>query len=189
MKTVLILIVLLISLNGVYAFTEQIVIFKGDSFLMSNKNVTLIDVFEDEDTIVVCVNNQKAIVSNGETFNGVKFDIEDIKDNYIDVYLKTTCTDCICDENCLNDRCFNYVVYNQSNVNNLSNEVEQVQCYSDEDCVDGKDNTVDNCINSKCYNLLIEDIEGKEENPIAYISFFLFLLFALILGLFLLKKR
>jgi len=202
------LLVFLLVLFSASALTKQTVIFQGDSYNFSDKNVTLIDI--GEDIIIVCVNNQKGIVSDDEYFNGVEFDIKDIKTDYIDVILKTDCSDCVCDEDCMNDKCFVYDNTVDISNNDMGNNIDngnidnngliddqegningtvESGCFNEDECNDSDDNTVDNCINHKCYNILVEKVNKNKINPLLFFSLFLFILFVFILSLLLLKKR
>ena len=172
MKYVLIL-VFLVSLLCVSALTEETVLFNGESFSFSDKNVTLIAIGEDD--IVVCVNNEKGIVDDGESFNRVEFNIDKIHDDYVELKLKTDCSDCVCDESCSNSLCFGEEDLGAVE-ENVTDEVEDVIDVNGQESLDVGDEGV---------------IVGEEKkiNPFIYVSLFLFLLLMLILVIFLLKKR
>lgn len=191
MKYILI-IIFLVSLFSVSALTKDTVLIPNQSFNFSDKNVTLIAI--GEDNIVVCVNNKKGIVEDGDFFNNVEFQINNIQSNYVELTLKTSCNDCVCDVSCENNLCFASIIEEEA----LEENITEVECELDDDCNDNNINTLDKCIDNKCVYTNIEDniedkgiIAGEERkaNPVAYLSLSLFLLLVLILVIFLLKKR
>ena len=188
-----IIIVFLVSLFSVSALTKETVLVPNQSFNFSDKNVTLIAI--GEDNIVVCVNNKKGILEDGEFLNDVEFQINNIQINYVELTLKTGCDNCVCDENCNNNLCFASVIEEEV----LEENITEVECISDDDCNDNNVNTLYKCENNKCvYGYSVDGNfedkgiivgEEKKANPVVYLSLFLFLLLVLILVIFLLKKR
>ncbi|MBU2634197.1 MAG: hypothetical protein KJ674_03045 [Nanoarchaeota archaeon] len=171
MKKALIL-VFLVCLFSVSALTEEVVLFQGQSFTFSDKNITLMGI--GEDSIVACVNNQKGIIDETEIFNGVEFELDKLEDNYVEMTLKTDCNDCVCDESCGNNLCILDVIEDME-------ENETI-----EEC--------ENCTDFVEINNVVDDNgviigEDKKTNSLVYLSLFLFLLLVLIVLIFLLKKR
>lgn len=186
----LLIIVFLVSLFSVSALTKDTVLVPDQSFNFSDKNVTLIAI--GEDNIVVCVNNKKGILEDGEFLNGVEFQINNIQSNYVELTLKTSCNNCVCDVSCENNLCFTSVIEEEA----LEENITEMECELDDDCNDNNVDTLDKCINNKCvYANKVDNIEDKgiiageerKANPVVYLS--LFLLLVLILVIFLLKKR
>ncbi|MBI2667967.1 hypothetical protein HYX17_04340 [Candidatus Woesearchaeota archaeon] len=104
-----ILIALILLGSFVNATTETIDLREGDSFLIRDRNVTIIDTNKD-DKVKICINNLMSIISDNDEklFNGVYVDIRHIENNITNVRLERNCIerDCSCDENCNNNRCF-----------------------------------------------------------------------------------
>lgn len=112
-KQILLALILLSSL--VNATTKTIDLREGDSFLIRDKNVTIIDTNKD-DKVKICVNNIMNIISDSDKkfFNGVYIDIRFIENNITKVKLDRDCikNNCSCDESCNNDKCLNKEIGN-----------------------------------------------------------------------------
>lgn len=140
MNKILLLIILLSTL--VNANTEIVNMKKGDSILLEGKNITLINLDNEDDKVVICINNVKSIVSDEKTTNEVIIDVKSVKDDYARIGFEVICDDCICDESCLNNDCFS-----------------QKECIYNTECNDFNILTKDSCINNKCVNEIIETID------------------------------
>ncbi len=97
---------LLINTFYAYADTERVTLFNEQSFLFDGKNVTLVD--SSEDSVIICVNRQKDIVSGGKTINGVLIELLDSNEGDARLKLDYDCQDdCRCDgDECNNNACF-----------------------------------------------------------------------------------
>jgi hypothetical protein len=133
----------------VLAKTETVELKEGESFEIKDKNLTLIKFDPEDDKVIVCVNNEKAIVSDriDKSVNGVTIHIKSVKNNYARLELTRRCTSskCSCEkteEDCSNVECFH-------------------ECNSDDDCDDKDETTNDFCRGSprKCINIKIEQQE------------------------------
>lgn len=169
----------------VSAKTEKTTLKIGDSLLIKGSNVTLIDTDDKEDKIIVCINNQKSIVSNEKIVNGVRVEILNVYNNYSRLRLENPCRDCICDESCSNELCF---------------EKQQLECNTNLDCKDLDETTKDLCINNKCVHekittpkvekpseITISLKEKETRNNIAITT--LFIITSIIILLIILKYR
>src|SRR3989344_1604497 len=101
---VLIFLVILLPL----ASAAKISLLINQSYTKDGRNITLLDI--NKDKILVCVNNEKGIVSKDklETVNDVSIDIKNIYTDRIRAELKVYCTDCKCNSDCNNTLCSNY---------------------------------------------------------------------------------
>ena len=80
----------------------------NESYSKDGRNLTLVDV--SKNSALVCVNNEKAIVSKEKpkTVNDVNIDLTNIYENKIRVDIRVYCKDCKCDSSCNNIGCLNY---------------------------------------------------------------------------------
>ncbi len=106
MKTWILIIFPLILVSAVHAEVERVTLFNEQSFLFDGKNVTLVD--SSEDSVIICVNGQKDIVSEGKTINGVLIDLVESNEGNARLKLDYDCQDdCRCDgDECNNNACF-----------------------------------------------------------------------------------
>jgi len=133
MKGGLIVLFIVLSCLLVNAATERITLRMGENIIMQDKNITLVTT--SEDAIVVCVNNEKKIVTGSSTVNGVSVIIEEANRNSAELRLQYECkTDCYCKEDCNNNQCFYY----------------GSECIQDTECDDNNIDTIDKCTNGKC---------------------------------------
>lgn len=102
----LLIFLLLINIFYAYAEVERVTLFNGQSFLFDGKNVTLVD--SSEDSVIICVNRQKDIVSEGKTVNGVLIELVESNEGDARLKLDYDCQDdCRCDgDECNNNACF-----------------------------------------------------------------------------------
>jgi hypothetical protein len=115
-----------------------------ESVIIENQNITLIDLDNDENKAILCVNGVKTIVKEdiSKTVNNLVIEIRDVTSTYIDVKLSGNCDDCV-----LNN-----------NINCLHT------CNSNLDCNDDNDKTTDYCIGSP-RNCFYENLQ-EEIDPI-----------------------
>ena len=78
-----------------------------DSYLIKDKNVTLLDINYDEDKVILCINNQKSIFSDDKDkyFNNMQIDVKSINDDKAKIRIERSCSNCVCDDSCKNDLC------------------------------------------------------------------------------------
>tara|TARA_Y100000310_G_scaffold343159_1_gene449547 strand:- start:60230 stop:60724 length:495 start_codon:yes stop_codon:yes gene_type:complete len=79
----------------------------GDSYLIKDKNVTLLDINYDEDKVILCINNQKSIFSDDKDkyFNNMQIDVKSINDDKAKIRIERACSNCACGDSCKNDLC------------------------------------------------------------------------------------
>jgi len=179
----------------VLAKTETVEMKEGESFEIKDKNVTLIKFDPENDKIIVCVNNEKAIVSDelDKSVNGVTIHIKSVKIDYAKIELTRSCTSskCSCEEtseDCSNVECFNECDYDSecddgdedtldfctgSPKKCVNNPIEkQVECVKDAECDDANDCTIDKCVDGECIH---DDIIGcvldeEVDKPVEVVS-------------------
>jgi hypothetical protein len=113
MKKGIYLIILLMLIPLVIAKTEYVDLEKGQSYRASDSNITLLSVNSEKDKIILCVNNNKYILSEESSRNlkNLIIDLKDIyNDNKIRLKLESTCSNCICKEDCSNVDCYEKIV-------------------------------------------------------------------------------
>lgn len=154
---VLIILVLLMSVLTVSATTEKIDLKVGESFTIRGRNVMVLALNEEDDKVVVCVNNQKAIISEEGRVGEVRIKILNIvedgfnpEDSYARLELENDCRDCVCNGDCDNSQCI----------------IEREECSSDNDCDDNDEGTSDKCEGNpkKCVyrdiEVILEDVDA-----------------------------
>ena len=108
MKLILFLFVIL-SIFPVFAAetTNKVFMSPGEHFLFDGKNITLVN--SAKDSVVVCVNNKKAIISEERTIDSVKIRLIESNERNAELKFTFDCKeidDCVCDDNeCLNYLC------------------------------------------------------------------------------------
>ena len=124
----------------VSAVDMSVILDKGESVVIKDKNVSLVDSLNDK--ILICVNGEKRIIEEGlsKRVNGVLIEVK--KANFEEVSLKLSyrCGDCLCDD-CSNEVCF-------------------VECKGDVDCDDNDENSVDVCEEKKCVHKVSNEKGG-----------------------------
>ena len=89
------LLALLLVVPGVLASSDTVELEVGDSHEIEGMNVTLLGInIEEDNSILICVNGVKGIVSNTNSVNGVYVDAMKIREDYTKVKLEKTCIDC-----------------------------------------------------------------------------------------------
>ncbi len=148
-KRLQILVLILLLSTLVFAISERVTLTPGENFVIKDKNITLIN--SAKDRVIICVNNQKSIVSTDEVkfVNDVEVDLRDASSKEADFKFSYSCSDCSCtEENCSNDWCFD-------------------ECKKNTDCDDNNRYTEDICsgVPRKCSHKLMEE-NIKEEQPV-----------------------
>lgn len=94
-----------ISLSSAFALTEYTELIIGESYQIKDKNITLIGISSDEESLIVCVNNQKEILSNDKTINEIGLHIRDTNKTSASLKITYKCPNCICSSECSNKFC------------------------------------------------------------------------------------
>ncbi len=104
----IILLIILFQILLVSASTEKVTFTSLSSFIIDDKNVTLIKINDKNDVALFCVNGVKNIVAEDEyrTINQVYIEVTSLKDSSVATKLTYDCDDCACDEECDNSVCF-----------------------------------------------------------------------------------
>ncbi len=89
----------------VAAVTEYPELKKGESFLIKDKNITLLGIGKDLDSVLLCVNNEIAILSGSKTVNGVGISLRDAEEDVVSLKVIYKCPNCVCAEDCSNRLC------------------------------------------------------------------------------------
>lgn len=156
----------------VLAKTETVELREDESFEIKDKNLTILKLDHENDKIIACVNNEKAIVSDeaDKTVNGLLIHIKSVRQDYARVEVTRRCTSskCNCEEtpqDCSNIECYNECDFdsecddNNENTNDFCRgtpkkcvniEKKPVECTVYSDCYDGDECTIDECISETC---------------------------------------
>jgi len=197
-KTILLLLLLfIVPLANALVITE--VFFIGDSFEALGRNITLMGIGGDNDTLVICVNNQKAIVRDEELFNSVEFNFQNIENNYAQIELNFPSSG-ECDESCSNTLCFlsGQEPQNETELNDMEQEETEAGCTINSECNDNNECTADSCLEDICSHEPVSDcgyIVGKERENSFLMNFGIILMIIVIVLLIILifkksrKKR
>ena len=105
MKKVMVIISFLIVISTAFALTEYPTLKPGESYLIKDRNVTLIGISYDENSILLCINNEKAIVSDSTTVNKVSVSLRSVDNAQARLKLEYKCSNCICSNDCSNKLC------------------------------------------------------------------------------------
>ncbi|MEK6936937.1 MAG: hypothetical protein AABW58_02600 [Nanoarchaeota archaeon] len=89
------------------AYSARVNLEVSESYYSDGRNVTLLGIDKDNGKALVCVNNERAILSKDrqKTVNEVSLLVKRISKEDIRLDVKVYCEDCECDDSCLNDRC------------------------------------------------------------------------------------
>ena len=152
MKIFILLSLILLTAISVYAEVERVTLFNEQSFLFDGKNVTLVD--SSEDSVIVCVNGQKDIVSEGKTINGMLVELVDGNEGDARLKLDYDCQDdCSCDgDECNNNACLNFINTASSTVGlsiSTASEITETSVEENEETttVTGLENVTGSAIN------------------------------------------
>ncbi len=108
MKKLILLAILLLIIPISLAKTEKITMYPGMSKVIENSNITLISLDEKNNKAVVCINNEKKILTedSDKTVGKLIINAKNIKLDYVEFELKSDCKDCVCGPECSNALCF-----------------------------------------------------------------------------------
>lgn len=108
MKKLILLAILLLIIPISLAKTEKINLYPGMSRLIENSNITLISLDEKNNKAIVCINNEKKILTedSDKTVGKLIINAKNIKLDYVEFELKSDCKDCVCTSDCSNALCF-----------------------------------------------------------------------------------
>ena len=138
----------------------------GQSFLLDGKNITLAR--SSNDGTILCINNEKIIISKDKRVQGVFIDYRDSDYENARFKIEYDCNDdCVCD----GDECINDVCVESSLPIVLVEEEIEVECNEDFECNDDNSCTTDICFENNCVFNLIEgcgfvEENTEEENPV-----------------------
>ena|SRR3989344_3957506 len=132
MKKLILLGIILLLIPLVFAKTNTINLQKGQSFVIENINVSLVEFSNKDDKIVICVNDKKQIIDEDEEkrVNGVLITPRTITASYAELRLEADCDDCKISEN---KECFSKppiekskpIVKNETKINNKTEVVNE----------------------------------------------------------------
>ena len=105
MKKALLIFLLLLAIPIAAAITEYPDLSKGESFIVKDKNITLLGISMDSESVLVCVNNEVGIISDSKTINGVGISLRGITDNEASLKISYRCPNCVCSDGCSNKLC------------------------------------------------------------------------------------
>lgn len=145
-KVVLCLLVLVL-MPVVLAKTMEVELKQGESYFYDGRNITLLNLDKKAETVVICLNNKKEIISDYKNINGVGVDLKWVKSDKAKFEFRfSKCEDCDFGD-WGNLDCFD-------------------ECNKDEDCDDNDEETIDNCEGKprRCVNEVMVKKEEKEEN-------------------------
>ncbi len=103
MKIWVIAVIFLFLMPFSHGKSETVVIEKGESLVIENINITLVDYSKKKEKLLVCVNNQRAILSDDKRIGSVYFDLKIFRNNGVKVELDADCDDCVVSDN---SKCF-----------------------------------------------------------------------------------
>lgn len=108
MKRYLFALFILIFLVLPFVNAERVNLKERESYMNDGRNVTLLAIDNKRDKVLVCVNDEKVIISKDrpKTINEVSLSLKSISDYLIRVDINVYCKKCRCDESCLNLKCF-----------------------------------------------------------------------------------
>ena len=108
MKKLILLVILLLILPISLAKTEKVTMYTGMSKTIENSNITLISLDEKNNKAVVCINNEKKILTENsdKTVGKLIINAKTIKLDYVEFELKSDCKYCTCTSDCSNNLCF-----------------------------------------------------------------------------------
>ena len=157
--------ILLIPLSSAVPIND-VTLDVGQSFLLDGKNITLAR--SSDDGTILCINNEKVIVSKDKRVQGIFIDYRVSDDKNARFKIEYRCNnDCVCD----GDECINDVCVESSVPAALIEEGTEVECNEDFECNDDNSCTTDLCFENNCVFNLIEgcgfvEENTEEENPV-----------------------
>ena len=99
------LIILLLLIGLASAKTETIELGIGESSVSQDRTITLLNLNDKDDKIILCINNEKNIVSDIKTINNVFIELRKIDKDIARFKIRYTCKNCVCDQDCNNNAC------------------------------------------------------------------------------------
>jgi len=102
-KSLILVAVLLFSAQFSLAKTQTITLDRSQSTVIEGINVTLMDFVKKDKKALVCVNDEKAIISDDKRINGVYFEVSSFRSDGVKFVLDADCDDCIESDN---SKCF-----------------------------------------------------------------------------------
>lgn len=150
MKMFTILVVFLLLTPISIARTKTIILDRGDSFVMEDINITLMDYRKKDDKVLLCINDEREILSEDKRIGEIYFEIKSFRDDGVKLILDGDCDECITSDNA---NCFL--------AKNLTKE-ENYLVFEDE-----KNETFGNETNSEIENLtgnVVKETMAKKEN-------------------------
>jgi len=99
MKLWMVVVIFLFLVPIGYARTKTVILDRGDSYIMENINLTLIDYRKRDDKILVCVDDERAIISDEKRVGEIYFEIRSFRDDGVKLTLDADCDDCIVSDN------------------------------------------------------------------------------------------
>ena len=125
MKGAVLLIFLVIFLATVEAKTLTENLKVGNSVIIEDQRISLLNLDKKDDKVVLCINDVKTIVSKARdrTVNNVRVEVKSVTLDQARLKLESVCKNCILSDN---DICIN-------------------QCNTNSDCDDTNDSTIDKC--------------------------------------------
>jgi|TARA_B100001971_G_scaffold214596_1_gene252999 LPXTG-motif cell wall-anchored protein len=157
----------------VSATTETINLDIGESFVIRDKNVTLVNINEDDEKVIVCVNNEKAIVEDNEgekLVNGVYVEVKSVDRNDARLEIERDCedNDCECESDCNNNLCF----AQKEEIIQETQKVEEIK-------------TIENNVNENEEILVIKNTQPQSNNGLLILG----IVFLLVIITFIIIKR
>ena len=95
-----------------FAKTKTVILERGGSFVIEEINVTLIDYNKKRDKALVCVDNQRAILSDEKRVGEVYLEIISFRDDGVKIQLDADCDDCLVSDN---SECFTIKNFTEEN--------------------------------------------------------------------------
>ncbi len=131
----------------VLARTEEVELRSGESYSFDGRNITLLELDTKDDKVVICVNNEKIIISDDRYIKGINIDLKWVRENNAKFEFRYgVCEEC------------DYGIWDNLDCFD--------ECSLNKDCDDNNENTVDECDGrpKKCINTEIKkEEEIKEE--------------------------
>lgn len=81
------------------ARTKTLILDRGDSYVFEDVNITMIDFNKKRDKVLVCVDNERAIISDEKRVGWVYFEIKSFRDDGVKLTLDADCDDCVVSDN------------------------------------------------------------------------------------------
>lgn len=181
MRRVLLIAIFVLSIFSVYGKTVDLDLYLNQSYEGFGKNITLLNVDTKEDKAVICINQQKFIISNDRSIDNILLEIGSFKKDFVRMDISDGCDRCKCETNCDNSVCFdicdedsdcetrrNFNVECKGKPKDcvytaiieevpVKEVVKKTGCSKDSECDDGDKCTVDNCDEDECYHTKIDN--------------------------------